>query len=106
MESVFRGFIRTVRQSPNLFAFAGGLFLAVGTPCWCDSFFMALWRAEGDASSGRPVSPIFVPLIGLYNQVVRSGFAVAVMFTIIGIGVAAMFLALARRFSRWQLPPV
>jgi len=77
---------------------------AAGTPIWFDSFFMALWRAEADARTGRSVSPFFAPLMGLYNPVVRSGFAVAVMFTIIGVGVVVMILALARRFSRWQLP--
>lgn len=105
MQRAFRSLIRAVRRSPNLFAFAGGLFLAVGIPCWCDSFFLALWQAEADSSNGRPVSPFFAPMIGLYDPVVRSGFAVAVMFAIIGVGIVVMFLALARRFSRWQLPP-
>jgi hypothetical protein len=105
MERAFRSFIRAARRSPNLFAFAGGLFLAAGTPMWFDSFFLAFHHAESAAQTGGRVSPLFIPLIGLYNPLVRSGFALGVFITIIGVGVSVMILALARRFSRWQLPP-
>ena len=105
MGRIGRGIIRVVRRSPNLFAFAFGLFLVVGVPCWCDSFFRAFLEAEVDASNGITVSPIFRPMIGLFDPLVRSGFAVVVMFGVIGIGVVILFLSLARLFSRWQLPP-
>ncbi len=100
MGAAFRGLVRAVRRSPNLFAVAAGLFLFSVPGILLDAALHASGRIlSGDPPVAPPPPPrLLAPSIDLWGRFADSGIGVAVAVTIMGAGILLALLGVARVF--------